>query len=170
VGGLSETLSPPGGGVTAFAAASRLLALAKSRESVERRRNPFPPFVHLIVNMFLCAFSEKYLADDPGGVYLPLFISVQCLLALLITLSFVGGTGAEIVRKTRLLPGAAAARYYFLAAGSLRRPELVLFSAVGCLFPAFVHGGGAAAAALIVAASVIPLVSMQVFSASSPRG
>jgi hypothetical protein len=147
--------------VSAFAAASRLLALAKSRESAGRRRNPFPPFVHLILNMFLCAFSEKYLTDDAGGVFLPLFISVQWLLALLITLSFVGGTGAEIVRKTRLLPGAAAAGPYFLAAGSLRRPELLLFSTVGCVFPVFVYGGGAVAAAGIVVASVLPLVTTQ---------
>jgi hypothetical protein len=164
--GASGRLDIPGGPVGTvtgtFAAASRLVALAKSRESVDRRRNPFTPFVHLLVNMFLCAFSQRYLADDPDGVFLPLFIAAQCLLSLLITLSFVGRTGAEIVRKTRLLPGSAAARQYFLLAASLRRPEFLLFSAVGCLFPAFVFGTGAVAAAGIVAAALLPLVTTQV--------
>jgi hypothetical protein len=145
-----------------FAGTSRLLALAKSRESVDRRRNPFPPLVHLLVNMFLCAFSQRYLADDPDVVFLPLFIAAQCLLSLLITLSFVGRTGAEIVRKTRLLPGSAAAGYYFLLAGSLRRPEFLLCAAVGCLFPAFVFGTGAVAGAGIVAAAILPMVTIQV--------
>lgn len=155
-------VAPPGGGVSAFAAASRLVALAKARESIDRRRNPMGPLVHLLVNMFLCAFSQQYLADDPHGVFLPLFIAVQCSLSLLITLSFVGRTGGEIVRKTRLFPGSASAGYYFLLAGSLRRPEFLLFSAVGCGFPAFVAGGGAAASAGIVAASALPLLTTQV--------
>lgn len=146
----------------AFAASARLVALAKMRESIERRRNPFPPLVHLLANMFLCAFAHRYLADDPGGVYLPLFLAGQCIVPVMITMAFVSGTGAEIVRKTRVLPGSARTGYYFLLAGSLRRPEFLLFSGVGCLFPAFVYGGGAAGAAGIVVASALPILTVQI--------
>jgi hypothetical protein len=151
------------GGLTGtFAASARLLALAKMRESIDRRRNPFPPLVHLLANMVLCAIAHRYLADDPGGVYLPLFVAVQCLLPLLVTFGFVSGTGTEIVRKTRVLPGSGKAGYYFLVAGSLRRPEFLLVAGVGCLFPAFVYGGGAAGAAGIVAASALPILTVQI--------
>ena len=162
MGGLSRTLPSPAGRRAPFEAASRLVALARNRESAARRRNPFPPFLHLIGNMFLCAAAHRLLADDRDGVFLPLFIAVQCLLGILITLSFIGRTGAEIVRKTRLYPGSASAGYYFLVAASLRRPELLLFAAVGCVFPAFVYGGGATAAAGIVAASALPFLTAQI--------
>jgi len=144
-----------------FAASSRLLALAKARESLERRRNPLSPLIHLLANMFLCAFSNRYLADDPGGAYLPLFIAVQCLLPVAITLSFVAGTGAEIVRKTRVLPGSLRAGRYFLLAASLRRREFLLFAVVGCLFPALVYGGSATQVVGVVTASALAVLTMQ---------
>lgn len=139
----------------------RLLAIARSREAADRRRNPFPPLVIVLANVFVCAFSQAYLADDPGGVYLPLFIVVQCLLAVLVTLSFAGRTGAEIIRKTRLLPGARSAGFGFLLLGSLRRPELLGFCAVGCAFPAMVHANDLAAGAGIVLAAALPVATAQ---------
>jgi hypothetical protein len=159
---VSGAVTSRGGSPSAFSAALRLLTLAKTRESAGRKRNPFPPFVHLLVNIALCVFFQPYLADDGEGVFLPLFISIQCLFALLISLSFVGRTGAEIVRKTRIFPGSSSAGYYFLLAGSLRRPEFLLFTGMGILFPALVYGGGALAATGIIAASALPLVTTQV--------
>ncbi|HLB01374.1 MAG TPA: hypothetical protein VJO14_08310 [Bacteroidota bacterium] len=142
-------------------AAGRMLTIAKARESLGRKRNPFPPLAHLLVNIFLCAFAERYLADDPGGIYLPLFLVVQWSLGLLITMSFVGGAGADIVRKTRLFPGSAAAGYCFLLAGNLRRPEFYLFTAAGCVFPAAVYAHGFLHSAGIIALSVIPVLTLQ---------
>ncbi len=143
-------------------AAGRLLKVARARESLGRKRNPFLPFVHLLANIFLCAFAGRYLENDAGGIYLPLFIVIQITLGLLITLSFVGRGGAEILRKTRLFPGSSSAGYYFLLAGSLRRPELYLFSAVGCLFPATVYGHGIGASIGIVACSAMPAMAAQI--------
>jgi hypothetical protein len=144
-----------------------MLAVAKGRESLGRKVNPFPPLVHLLVNIFLCAFSERYLTDDSGGVYLPLFLVVQWSLGLLVTLSFVGRTGAEIVRKTRLFPGSAGAGYYFLLAGNLRRPEFYLFTAAGCLFPALIFAHGLLPLAGIVALSFIPVLVLQLLCAAA---
>ena len=143
-------------------AASRLLQLAKIRESLSRKRNPFPPIVHLLVNIFLCTFAQRYLVDDASGIYLPLFIVVQCSLGLLITLSFVGRTGAEILKKTRLFPGSSSAGYYFLLAGSLRRPEFYLFTAVGCAFPAIVYSTGFFSSVGIVAISILTALTAQI--------
>lgn len=143
-------------------AAGRLLEVAKARESLGRKHNPFPPFVHLLANIFLCSFAERYLAADAGGIYLPLFIVIQITLGLLITLSFVGRSGAEILGKTRLYPGSSSAGYYFLLVGSLRRPELYLFSAVGCLFPATVYGHGLGASIGIVVCSAMPALAAQI--------
>ncbi|HLF13914.1 MAG TPA: hypothetical protein VI932_03370 [Bacteroidota bacterium] len=145
-----------------FRAAGRLLRLAKAGESLGRKRNPFPPLGHLLANIFLCSFAQRYLADDPGGIYLSLFLAVQCSLGVLITMSFVGRAGAEILRKTRLYPAASSGGYYFLLAGSLRRPELFLFAAVGSVFPAIVHSPGLLPSAGIVAISLFPLLTSQI--------
>ena len=160
--GLTTAGASGAGPGAAFRTAGRFLEAAGIRESPGRRRNPFSPLVHLLINIFFCAAAERYLADDPDGVYLPLFITVQCLLGVLITLGFIARYGGEIVKKTRHFPGSAAAAYYFLAAGSLRRPEFYLFTLVGCVFPAVVYAPGKVQAAAIVAISALCVLTAQV--------
>lgn len=149
-------------GRSAFRTAGALLELARMKESLGRKRNPFPPLVHLLVNIFFCAFAQRFLADDPEGVYLPLFLAVQCLLGVLITLAFIGRSGAEITEKTRLFPGSSSAAYYFLLAGSARRPEFYLFTAVGCVFPAVVLAPGFLPSAAIFVLSTLCVLTAQV--------
>ncbi len=150
--------------------AARMLRLAKAGESLGRRRNPFPPLLHLLANMFLCSFAQRYLADDAGGVYLPLFLVAQYALALLITMSFVGRTGAVIINKTRLYPGSSAAGYYFLLAGSLRRPEFCLFAGVGCVYPAIAFSPGLIPSTGIVASTILPLIASQALCCAAAAG
>jgi len=148
-------------------AAGRMLSLAKAKENLILRGNPFPPLGYLLVNIFLCAFAERYILDDAGGVYLPLFLVVQWMAGLIITLSFTGGTGAEILRNTAHFPGSAQAGYYFLLAGSLRRPEFYLFASAGCVFTGTVLGGSLPASAGIAALSAVPAIVLQVIASAA---
>jgi len=144
-------------------AAGRLLSVARGRESIERNRNPFPPLAYLLLNSLLCAFAQQYITDDPGGVYLPLFLVVEWSAGIIITLSFAGGTGAVILRNSRLFHGSATAGYYFLLAGTMRRPEWYLFTAIGCLFPAALFARGIFSFAGIALLSAVPVLVLQVF-------
>ncbi len=83
------------------------------------------PVLTGILNLFFCAYAERFLENDPGGRFLSLFLFLEgSVFALLVFWQFL--TVAEVVlKRTRVFPTSSGDRYLFATVSCARRPVCI---------------------------------------------
>ncbi len=110
-----------GGEPDAWRHARSLLAVSRSNHSPSL----LLPAAVALTNLFFCAFFENPIKDDPDGRTLSLFLFIQGSAILILTLAHLASTGAELLRKSLVMPVTPAARLAFAALSSARQPVLL---------------------------------------------
>lgn len=109
-------------------AASHLLSVDRLRTSEYRVTRLYPAAV-AILNLFFCAYFERYLNSDVTGFHLSLFLFLESsAYAALSTTNFFT-VSSEILSKSRVFPTTPTDRMLFVIKGNCRR--LMQLSLVG---------------------------------------
>jgi hypothetical protein len=115
-----------------------LLAAEKLRSSGYRTTRLYPAAL-AILNLFFCAYFERYLKNDFDGYYLSMFLFLECTLYVGVSsLSFVT-TSAEILAKSRVFPLTAVERLSFVVTSNLRRPTILALTGSSVFFVMIVY-------------------------------
>lgn len=94
-------------------------------ESVPRSSRAAPILVG-VLNLFFCAYAERYLGEDLGGVFLSLFffLEASCFIVL-VTVQYLSVT-EQILSRIRTYPTVPWSRFLFAALAGVRRPVCIV--------------------------------------------
>ncbi len=150
-----------------------LLAAGRSQRDKRSSTSLLFPASIALINLFLCAYSENPIKEDPSGRALSLFLFAQGLPILVFTLAHLSTTGAEILRKSLVMPVASFDRLAFAILSSARLPviQALVLSNVFFLLVLYHHSiatvllvpllGGVMAANIIVLASIAVVAAIR---------
>ena len=83
------------------------------------------PILTGILNLFFCAYAERFLEEDTGGRFLSLFLFLEgSLFAGLVVVQYLTVTDG-ILRRVRVFPTSAWSRFVFMILSGVRRPVCV---------------------------------------------
>ncbi len=92
-----------------------------------------------IVNLFVCGLAEASLSADRTGYSISLFVFIHASMYMLLALSYFAGNTQDILRKARIFPTDASARFVFAAAGFFRHPFSLAMITSNLLFLAVLY-------------------------------
>ena len=101
-----------------------LLSVEKSRSGSYRTTRLYPAAFG-ILNLFFCAYFERYLKHDASGFYLSIFLLIEAVLYVTISSTSFFTVSFEILSKTRIFPTASMDRLLFVIKSNIRRPLLL---------------------------------------------
>lgn len=107
---------------------THLLSVDAFRNSGYRTTRLYPAAT-AILNLFFCAYFERYLKNDATGFYLSLFLLLQAGAYIVLSSTNFFTVSFEILSKARIYPTTPTDRMLFVIGGNCRRP--ILLSLVG---------------------------------------
>ena len=119
--------------MTGTGLATHLLAVERERNMGYRSTRLYPAAV-AILNLFFCAYFERYLKDDVSGYYLSLFLFFETVLYVSVSMTAFFTASQEILSKSRIFPVTPAARLLFVLASNFRRPVVLSLAASNVFF------------------------------------
>ena len=114
--------------MTSTLTAGNLLVVDRLKSGGYRTTRLYPAAV-AILNLFFCAYFERYLKDDANGFYLSLFMFLESTLYAVVSSINFHRISFEILSKSRIFPATPSSRLLFVITGNLRRP--IVLSLVG---------------------------------------
>jgi hypothetical protein len=75
-------------------------------------------------NLLFCVIFENPIKEDPTGRILSVFLFIQAVMLFVLTFMHLAGTGAELLRKTLVMPVTASVRLAYAFLSSMRYPCL----------------------------------------------
>lgn len=151
--------------------ARHLLAASRTRRAKQSSTSLLFPASLALINLFLCAYSENPIKEDPSGHSLSLFLLAQGLGILMLTLAHLSTTGVEILRKSLVMPVPGSARLAFAIASSARVPAIQAVVLSNVFFLLVLYHSSVATVLLVpllggvMAADIIVLASIAVVAA-----
>jgi hypothetical protein len=119
--------------------ARHLLMASRLKERIHRSTSDLLPAAVALVNLLFCALCENPIKEDSGGRSLSVFFFVQGWAMFLLTLTQLATNGAEVLRKTLLMPVTPSARLTFAFLSSMRNPLLLALAITDMFFLLVVH-------------------------------
>lgn len=114
--------------------AHSLLEADRRRAKVSGEHNRLVAAALGFVNLFFCAYWERFLADDPHGTALTLYFTIQSFLFCILAVSSFWTGSSQIVHRTHIFPVTAAGTFLFVIGAFLRRPAVVALIVTNALF------------------------------------
>jgi len=104
-----------------FRPASCLLAADRLRNSLKGEAAIVYPASIGVLNLFFCAYFERFLKNDTGALYLALFLFLESSVYLLMAVAYFMGSTTEFLSKTRIFPTTPSSRILFASLSNIRR-------------------------------------------------
>ena len=117
-------------------------------------------------NLLFCVLFENPIKEDPTGRTLSVFLFIQAVMLFLLTFIHLAGTGAELLRKTLIMPVTASARLAYAFLSSIRYPCIQALVFSDLLFLLVIYHQTAATIILVpvlagfMAANIIALTAL----------
>jgi hypothetical protein len=143
-----------------------LFRAGRSKSTLHPSASFLLPVVAALANLLFCAFFEQPIKGDPTGRLLSLFLFVEGLSILLVTIAHFATTGAEVFRKSLVMPVPASAHLASAIAGAVMNPVFQALVASTIFFLLIMYHASAAAVFLIpffilvMAANIVTLASV----------
>jgi hypothetical protein len=115
-------------------ATRELLSTEKGYREARTDSRKYAVIVLLILNLFLDAYLEEYLRNDPGGVYLTVFLYLKSGAIVLLFLPAYFTTTDKILFRTGHYPLSCYERLSFITISGFRRPEILGLVVTDTLF------------------------------------
>jgi hypothetical protein len=139
-------------------ATRELLSTEKGYRETRKEAWKYTVIVLLFLNLFLDAYLEEYLRNDPGGMYLSVFLFLKSGAIVLLFLPAYFTTTDKILSRTGHYPLSCSERLSFIAISGFRRPEILGLVVTDTLFFVVTYGKDVPAI-IAVALSIAVLVA-----------